>query len=257
MKKFLVGMLVAVVLLLGVGTLAAGYFGFVPGLSTAFGSDQPRDIGGEAYGPAELDTAHTLGAAVAAPVPPGQTPIQMMQASGTNTLRATKFTPKVTSAMLNEHFPIKKATIKFNPDKSVEMSGLIQKSRIDQFAVLTAMPPEHVSYIKRLMIFSETIAFYWKFRGAVVNSKVTLDVDKAELGRFPVTGQMQDNKSFLQTYLEDRSASIPGHRIENLNFDNGVMTVDGTVPKRFPLEGIEERLATPAPSPSVAASPTR
>jgi hypothetical protein len=136
------------------------------------------------------------------------------------------------------------------------MSGLIQKSRLDQFAVLTAMPPEHVTYLKRFMILSDTIAFYWKFRGAVVNSRVSLDVEKAELGRFPVTGQMQDNKSFLQTYLEDRSAAIPGHHIENLSFDNGVMTVDGTVPKKFPLEGIEERLATPVPSPSVAPSPS-
>jgi hypothetical protein len=270
MKKFLMGLLAAMVLVIVAATIAAGYFGFVPGLSSAFGSDKPRDIGGETYGQAELDTAHSLGAAVAAPLPPGQTPQQMMQAGGTNTLKGTTFTPRVTSAMLNEHFPIKQATIKFNSDKTVEMSGLIQKSRIDRFAVLTAMPPEHVNFIKRFMIFTETIPFYWKFRGFVRNYKVSLDVDQAEVGRLPVTGQMKDQKSFLQTYLEERSASIPGHKIENLTFEDGVMKVDGTVPKVFPLEGLDlgqgtgttttatpTTAATPTAQPSVASSPTR
>lgn len=184
---------IAVVVLIPVLILA--WLGFVPGVSSLLGSNQPKDLGVQ-YTPSDEQNVESksgirfedISAAPDHPTKPGK---KLIFADPKPI--AARFSQEELSALLNSAslawLPLKEVQVKLS-DRTVEISGLLSSERLPGFLKMAASLGLKESDLARIGGYAEKLAdqvpVYIKAEGGVEKSELHLDLQQFAVGRLNV-----------------------------------------------------------------------
>lgn len=195
-------LLVAVGLILGLG-----YLGFIPGLSSLFGSDKPRDLG-VIYTEADRLSGRAKSQMEYVSLANADTTPGGFQTLGSRPVTAELTSAEITAIMNNKpwkYYPYKNVQLKFNADGSAEISGVLIKERVAEYGASFGAPKEAIVFVNKFLP-SEPV-FYLKGRAALTENKVSLfEPQVFEIGRFPMPLQAflsLGNSLVKETYAVD------------------------------------------------------
>jgi hypothetical protein len=237
--KVLFGCLMGVIAVVLVIVLVAGYFGLLPVVSSLFGSDKPRDLG-VTYTQADFSSAHTKSGIQRVDLPASTPPEKSLAYSGQHTVNLNLSQQEVT-ALLNltpwEYWPYREVEVRFNPDGSAELSGIVQMDKMKDYALARGLSASDIGIVmdkvNTFAIVQKDMPFYLKGTGSVVNGVVSFHADKLELGRISIpTDQVNGREAELTQALNEAIARIPGFTCKNFSVSNGQIHFDGTVPNQ-------------------------
>jgi hypothetical protein len=241
--------------------LILGYFGFVPGLSNLFGSNKPRDLGTR-WTEADRVSGRTKTGVIYQALPAG-TPIQdAIQTSGSKPI-TTQFTATEMTAIFNnkpvKFWPFKDVQLKFNANGSGEISGVLLKSRIPDYAAYIGAPKEAVDLAMKFLPVDPV--FYVKGVATLSDNKVGLfEPQKFEIGRVSLPVNMflsfvppslvktsyavdvnglsnelsgvSDKRSLIINFINERLTHYSGFFANTAKFEENKLIFDGTLPEK-------------------------
>jgi hypothetical protein len=182
-KNFLI--LLVIVILIPV--IFLGFMGFVPGLSTILGTDKPRDLGIK-YTPEDLKSARAKSQIEYNVLPDSPDPLQTRKFSGKRDVTAEFTSAEITASLNNRPWklwPYKDIQIKFNADGSGEISGVVVKSKVPDYATVIGAPKEALSFVMNYLPANPV--FYVKMKATLENNKVgVFEPQNFEIGRIPM-----------------------------------------------------------------------
>jgi hypothetical protein len=234
--KVLLGFLLGILAVVFVLVLVAGYFGFVPGIAAVFGSDKPRDLG-VTYTQNDYQSARQKSNIKRVDLPPNTPPEQSLVCSGEHAANFNLTDNEVT-ALINEkswrYFPVHDGQVRFNADGTAEMSGILELDTLEGYARARGYSEEDfkvvTDWLGRFAMVQKDMPFFVKGTGSVGGS-IDFNILKLELGRFSVpVDQINGRKAELINLLEEGLGRIDGFSVNKLNFSNGQMHFEGTLP---------------------------
>ncbi|HNQ16490.1 MAG TPA: hypothetical protein PKJ26_01270 [Candidatus Woesebacteria bacterium] len=235
MKKIFL-FLFGITALIVVGTvLVLGYLGFVPVISSLFGSDKPRDLGvvatQENYDQ-YLAKADTTLKTLDAPVE-GKSIVY----SGSELL-TTSFSQEEVTGRLNlstwKYMPIDQVQVKFSPDGTVEVAGRLRMDRLDGFIAQVGGTQYSKADVEKgldyLGVLTVNPVVYGKGTGSVTNNQVTAQIDYLEVGRLPVPLDKIDASGTFVSVANHIINNVPGLDVQQADFTGGKLNFTGSVP---------------------------
>lgn len=229
------GIIIVLVAVIGAIVLAFGYLGFVPGVSSLFGSDKPRDLGIKATA-ADLQSANGKSGVKLVELPPSSTPVGSIRYSGQVPVD-NSFTDKELTALAGnskwKYNPFQDVQIKIGNDGTVEASGILKVDRLQGYAAATGVSSEVVNAVmdKLELLPNSSPPFYIRGEGSVTNNGVSEDIQQLEIGRVSVPSSLiSDNKGAITSFLNDKITKIPGLSVKSATLSNGSVKFDGTLP---------------------------
>jgi hypothetical protein len=236
MGSKLIGKLIFTLVTLAVVLVAVGgYFGFVPYVNKIFGSDKPRDLGIKFLPADTLKAQEKVGVKLVALSK--DTPVtESIKLKGKKPA-SYSMTSEEISALANyrpwKYYPLSDVQIKISSDNSVEVSGMLDTVKMISYAQAVGFDltkPRELMNNYHLTL--DKMPFYLKGTGSVTEGKVSLDIQKAEAGRFSLptevlTQAKQPVVSFLETFMT-KSAGFYAKRLE---LNSGKLIFEGTVPE--------------------------
>jgi len=230
MKKFFYTILFLAIIIV----LVLGYLGFVPGLSSIFGSDKPKDLGIVA-GEQDLASVQAKVNTQYATITSAD-PSTSYALSGSKQLDTT-FTDKELTALMAQHekmwkyYPISSAQVRFNADGTAELSGILRTDRIYGYAAATGIPAEQVkSWLDKVKILVANPPIYLKGRVEVNNGVMSGELSELQIGRLSIPSNLYDGRqSELLSFAQNRLDKA-GVNIETVNFQVGQANFKGMVP---------------------------
>jgi hypothetical protein len=225
----LLGLVVGVVLVLG-------YLGFVPGLSTLFGSDKPRDLGVE-NDPVVLAQVLSDTKVEMAQLEPGLEGSSGVAFEGQVEIKQAFDSKELTAIMTNckwRYCMMSEPQVRVNADGSVEVSGLVHFDRIDGYAARFDMPVDRLNEaLDALKLAPSTMPIYVKGRPSATGDQVGLNIEKIELGRLPAPqDQVEKYAGEIDNFVESQLAQVPGFSMNSVSVAEGELTFDGTHPAK-------------------------
>jgi hypothetical protein len=256
MKKFLIFVLILFLIILGI----FAYLGYVPGLSSVFGSDKPKDLGIK-YTQADLASARAKSQIVYEALPAGTPDELSLQRSGTRPISAT-FTSAEASALMNDrpfkYWPYKEVQVKFNADGSAEISGKLIKDRLPGYCAAIGMPKEVAAAAMKFLPADPV--FYVKGKAALADNQVSVfDPQALEIGRMPIPlgpilssglkfinevyaapaesltselSKASNKREWIINYINQRIASIKGFYAKEAKFGDNELIFDGNLSEK-------------------------
>jgi hypothetical protein len=235
MKKLFLFLLGVVVLLSVVAVLTLGYFGFVPVISSLFGSDKPRDLGvvatQENYDQ-YLTKAGTTMKTLDAPVES-----KTIVYSGSEPV-STSFSQEEVMGRLNfsqwAYMPIDQVQVKFSPDGTVEVAGRLRMDRLDGFISQVGGTQYSKADVEKglgyLGVITVNPVVYGKGTGSVTNNQVTAQIDYLEVGRLPVPLEKIDADGTFVGVANQIISNVPGLDVKQADFIGGKLNFSGSAP---------------------------
>jgi hypothetical protein len=231
---------VFVLIILLVGTL--GYFGFIPVLSSVFGSDKPRDLGVKYTEKQYLDYTEKAATQITT-TNEAVSPENSLTYSGTKDLKQG-FTQEEISARLNyskwKYMPVKNVQIKIDQDGSVEFSGIVVYDRLGGFIeregagqYSKADIDKGLNYIK---LIGRDFPVYAKFKASINNNQLTENIQTIEVGRFSIPLKTVNADSVVVSVSQSIMGKVPGFYAKSVSFENGKMNFEGNVPEKEIVE---------------------
>jgi hypothetical protein len=231
-KKFLLGLLIGVIVILVILVGVGGYLGVVPGVSNLFGANKPKDLG-VTFTAQDLKDAETKAGAQIVTLAPDLPPTQSLTFSGQKNT-STFFTQDEINAWMNNSwaYALLGCQLKINADGTAEFSGVLHTDHIKAFEEAMGISANDMSVIDKYVRFIKgNPAIYIKGTGSVVNGQIHLDIQKMRVGNLWVpSGIITSNESSLISFMQNMIYHVPGFSIKNASFSNGGILFDGTVP---------------------------
>jgi hypothetical protein len=227
LKNLVIGLLVLIAILI----LVAGYFGLVPGVSTLFGADKPRDLG-----IVTSDTISNEAMSKVASVRDGNpASAEKITYQGSHPVNISLSSEEISSLYA-------KGTWKYNPiagnfqvkihsDGTVEASGMLDRARLDGYLASKGFS-DLQSYTKTLAVLPAKVPFYVEGSLTVSNNKVAMNVTSAQVGRLPLPTDAASTQA-AESVIERGIAKIPGFSVTSLDFKDGKMNFNGTFPSKM------------------------
>jgi hypothetical protein len=230
--------LIIVLVIILSSVLVMGYLGFVPGLSAVMGSNKPRDLGVK-YTQADLNSLMAKNGIQDAALPDTNNPAGSLVYSGSKAVKADFTQAELTARMAdNEKIkfnPVSDTQLKINPDGTAEVSGIMDLNMVGDGATAFGMAKEDfekiMPYLDQAKALNSKPAFYAKGKVSVVNNQLSMDLDKAEIGRMPLPLD-QIPMDTVTSEFEDLMGNVEGLNIKSLQFEDGKMSFDGTLPAK-------------------------
>lgn len=230
MKKII--LFFVIVLLLAVGTLT--YLGLVPQLSKYV--VKPKDLGITAD-PTFITTyepkIHFRNELPSGVVPTGREGVF----SGTTKVDE-KLTSVEASSILSEwkhrspSLPIRDVQVRFNPDGSSEISGILEIDTAVSLAKNLGYSDEDIDTAKSYAKYvSGDLPFYVKGTAGVKNNQVTISPSSFELGRVGIPSSITGPAAkAVEDVIERRLRQVGGIDIQSIEIDSGSLHFAGTIP---------------------------
>ena len=227
LKNLVIGLLIVVAVLI----LVAGYFGLVPGVSTLFGADKPRDLG-----IVTTETASTDALAKIALARSGDaTSAEKVTYEGSHTVNVSLSSEEISSLYAKGtwkyNFIAGDFQVKIHPDGTVEASGMLDRARLDGYLTSKGLSDLR-SYTNTFAVLPAKVPFYVQGSLNVSNNKVALNVTSAQVGRLPLptdTASIQAAESVIERGIP----KVPGLSVTSLDFKGGKMNFNGTFPSKI------------------------
>jgi hypothetical protein len=232
--KFLKGLGITVAALIVVAVLVLGYFGFVPGVSNLFGSNQPRDLG-VTYSMADYNSAHAKNGTNHTIISGNPSPQDSIQFSGQHPVNTT-YTQSEFNALINyrqwAYYPLKECQLKINPDGSLEFSGVVDVSRVKGYMqALNVSESDLKTVTDYLKYIPGDAAVYASGKFEIIDGRiVNSDITEFKVGKLDITGQLQNNLPSLVDAVYSQMDAYPGFSVKTLTFHNGEVQFQGTLP---------------------------
>lgn len=222
--------------------LVGGYFGLIPGLSTVFGADKPRDLqvvaSEQALNSASDKTQVEVIAQTADNLAEGEASAsQTLRYEGSHPATMTLSSEELTSMAQNSRWqfnPFSQLQIRINPDGSGEASGYIDFAAAVNYVKAFGVSQADIdAALAKFPIPQTKFPFYLALTGEVSDNQISANVSKLELARIPVpTGivnqYLEPATSFVeQNYLNGQAVSV--NKLENRE---GQVYFDGTLPDK-------------------------
>ncbi|HLD11413.1 MAG TPA: hypothetical protein VJB91_00695 [Patescibacteria group bacterium] len=261
MKKIFKFLCILLILFLFVAVLLLGYLGFIPGLSSLFGSNKPRDLG-VAYSQAEFNSARAK-SQIEYDVLPSTTPAEeSLQTSGSRDVK-TEFSSAEITALMNDrpwrYWPYKDVQVKFHADGSGEISGVLIKERLPGYGAKIAAPKEAVDFAMKFL--PSDPVFYVKMKASLAENKVgVFDPQAFQIGRMPLPVDMflsyipkslvtevyaaqldemntelskvENKREKIIEYINQRLMTFPGFYARTARFEENKLIFEGTLPEK-------------------------
>lgn len=256
---FLKGVVVTLVIIAVVVVLGLGYLGFIPGVSSLFGADKPRDLG-VTYTAADLASAKAKSGRQVTELQPNLAPADSLKFSGTKPVDVS-LTQAEFNAYINdkwEYYPVTDVQVKISPDGVAEASGILRIDRFHGLAEALQVPQNVRDSVKDYIKYIPgNPAFYVKGKAEVINGQITtLDFPEVQIGKLNIaqTGipglkisSLFGEPSLPQSTLLDLKQStidaiywfigrspgtsvVPGFSVKSFNFNGGKVNFNGTLP---------------------------
>ncbi len=254
MKKILIVIAVLIVLVLGL----LAYLGYVPGLSSVFGADKPRDLGIK-YTQADFDSAFAKSQVVYEALPAGTPDELSLQRRGSRPVNIS-FTAAEATSLMNDrpfkYWPYKQVQLKFNADGSAEISGVLVKERVSGYCAAIGIPKAVAEAVVKFL--PNNPVFYVKGKGELVDNMVTgFEPQALEVGRMPLPlgmilafngfdnqavyaadanitellSKATNKRQIIIDYINRRLASITGFYAKNAKFEENKLIFEGSLPE--------------------------
>jgi hypothetical protein len=237
MKKILIGLGLALLVILLVVVLVLGWFGFIPGLSTALGAHTPVDFGITYTEADRLAALEQVGVEVKEMKNTDVAPAESIRFEG-ETKASTSFSSQQLTALEDgcrwKYCFMNNAQIRVNDDGSMELAGVLQLELVEGYALGLGYAPEDVAtameYARK--IFPSAPAIYLKGDNpTVTNNVVELNLVSAKIGRFSVPASyVAQTNDLLNGLAEDHLEMIPGFSITSASVKDGAVQFNGTYP---------------------------
>jgi hypothetical protein len=241
MKKFLLGLLIFIVVILVVAVAVGGYLGIVPGVSSLFGANKPKNLG-VTFTSQDLTSAEVKAGTKIVTLAPNLPPSQSISFSGQKNVNTT-FTQGEFNAWMNNSWDdaLLGCQLKINSDGTAEFSGVLHTDRIQAFETALGISATDMSVVNKYVRFIKgNPAIYIKGTGSVVNGQINLDVQQMKVGNLSVPASIiQDNEGSLISLMQNMIDKIPGLSIKNASFVNGQVHFEGTLPAIASVSPIE------------------
>jgi len=234
MKRFLLFILLLLIIIV----IVMAYLGFIPVLSEMMGSTKPRDLGVHPA-PADLVSAQAKLKGVRFEYPlAASVQKHPTTASGSVDLNIVLTAEEITALIQSGKYrtwPFRGVQVRINPDGSAEAAGMLILSKVGAYAQVAGADAGMVLDALNSWKIMQDVPFYVAGKGSVTNGKVTLDVQKAELGRLAAPEALiASNKPQVIAFLERGIANAQGVRIKSLRVDSGKVVFNGSLPNYSP-----------------------
>lgn len=181
-------MLVLLLLLVvGVPLILLSFLGIIPGTSSLFGADQPRDLGIK-YTAADLGAIRAKSGIQYLVLPTGSDSSKTREFAGARAVKAEFNSAEITATLNNQpwrDWPYREVQVKFNADGSGEISGVLLKEKLTGYAAAIGLPPEALDLA--LKVLPAKTAFYVKMKASLADNKVALfEPEALVIGRVPL-----------------------------------------------------------------------
>ena len=231
LSKFI---LFLIILLVVVPVLVLGYLGFIPQISSYFGSDKPRDLG-VTFTEADRAAAYINNGVESVPITITPDNPRGLSYTGLKEVR-TSFSSAEITALINSNrwvnYPISSIQIKINPDGTGEASGVLDIPKILFWVSFTHSVKEIETKIKEYHIGFNP-PFYLKGSVSVTDNKVTLTPQMIQVGRLTIPQKIiADNIPAVSSFIETRLNAVPNLQIRSFNLNGGKVNFDATVPEK-------------------------
>lgn len=238
--KILKGLLVFFLAVVVAIVLILGYLGFVPGVSSIFGSDKPRDLGVK-YTQADYDSGGLKNKITYAAVDSAPDARSSIKFEGGHQVSNSWTSEEVTSRIdMNAnwaYYPVKDVQLKFNEDGSVDAAGIVYVDRLKGYAEATKVPEDTIQAISKVFeqykIPTGPVPVYMKLNLTIKDDNVDVLMPKLEVGRLPVPRSLyapvkQAFEDFARQQL--MGGGYGSFYIKSLDFKNGKLNFVGTLP---------------------------
>ena len=232
MKAFIGFLLVLIIVVVGLG----GYLGFIPGVSTIFGSDKPRDLGVKVT-LEDSKKAQEMTGVILAELP-SDTPVsQSIKFEGKKDVKVS-FDNVSGSAIMNnrpwKYYPFYDVQVKIHPDGTIESSGMINMDKVFQYTESLGFATADVEKaMNDYKIPKMNLPYYIKGKGEVINNKVTLDVETVQAGRLSIPSSIiSENQHRAIDVVETAINRLDGFYAKSLKVEDGKVVFDGTMAEK-------------------------
>lgn len=227
------------------GILILGYLGFIPILSDVMGVGKPKDLGVK-YSQKEYQTFadKTNGDVIEIKkdVPPNQSIVY----EGKKDIKDS-FSQEELSGRLNyakwKYMPVGNTQIRINDDGTVEFSANVLMSRLPGFIAREGMGQYTIEDVTKGLEFINMIKVnppvYTKFTANVVDNKLSLNIQKIEVGKFNVPlGKIGANQVAAAVF-NNIISKAPGFYGKSVTFSHGQMIFEGSIPAKETVEVVQ------------------
>lgn len=229
-----------ILIILAIGVL--GYFGFVPVLSSLFGSDKPKDLGVK-YSKAQYADYVAKAKTEVISTRENLLPENSITYTGKTDVKQS-FTQEEISSRLNyavwKYMPVKNVQLKINVDGSVEFSAIVAYDRLNGFIERVGAGQYSKADVDKglgyLKLMGRDFPIYAKFKASMNNNQLTENTDVIEVGRFSIPLKSLDADNVIISVSQGIMSKVPNFYAKSVNFENGKMNFDGTVPEKSVVE---------------------
>lgn len=217
---------------------ALAYFGFVPYISTFFGSTTPINLGIN-YSQKDYDNFVTKAKTELTFVDQNPLPDKSVSFTGKIKLEDS-FSAEDVSSRINyakwKYMPVSNVQLRINKDNTVEFSANLLTNRLEGFAKEFAGTNYTNQQIETALNFIQKIApnppVYAKFTASVINNRSSVAVASLQIGRFNVPLEKFGGNAAVMMVVDKIIQSVPGFYAETATFANGTLNFKGTVPQK-------------------------
>lgn len=238
MKKFFLVLLVVVLLIILGGVLYIGYLGFIPGLSSLFGSDKPRDLGVKFTTEDYQKTIEKTGLQVLTETKTSEAmaPKDTMVLAGSHEVK-TSFSGVDLTALITSHqdnwiyYPVSDVQVQIDNDGVTQISGMLKVDRLAGYAEATGANSGAIEAVKsKFNLLPSSIPFYISAKASATNGIASVNFSEVELGRMDVPKSLiDDHQADISNFFTQQINAFPGFACKSVIFTNGNLEFDGTV----------------------------
>lgn len=232
MKKILV--IFTIIILIPI--IVLGYLGVMPGISSAFGTNKPKNLGVN-YSQQDLDSGNQKTQVEIASLPQSNSISESLIYQGQHQVEMTLSSQEITAMANNSKWkynPLSQVQVKINNDGSAEASGYIDFQTAKSYALSFGVSATDIEKaLEKFPIPQTKFAFYVKGKGSVNNDQIKLDIDQLKLANIPVPSNIVNQYlAPALNFVESKYLSNDSVDIEKLENQNGQAYFKGTLPDK-------------------------
>jgi hypothetical protein len=223
--KFLKPIGVALLFLLTLYFVAGYFLGNLPVASRLLGTNKPKDLGVELSVSSAFEGLSNLNH------PTTNSELQAIVGNPAifTSVKGSLNNAQASSMITTTDFPIKLVQIKFNDAGKVETSGVIDIKGLQVMMREMGATNEAINTVMDYISNVDWMIYYISGEFNIVNNRVSMDIEKIELGRISVPDklreQLDDNMGSVENYISNALTS-QGFNIRELSISDGQVNLD-------------------------------
>jgi len=228
MKKLII--VVCILVFLGlVGLFIAGYFlGNVPVVSKLLGANKSVQLGVKI----STDSAYQGLKDLKMPTTAQELTAISKNQQTYKTVKTTLTQEEVSSLLALGNipdFPLKLTQVKFNPDGTIESSGVMDIAELKIFLKKNGIANDVIEQINNYVKVDGKVNYYAKGTCKIDNNKVTMNLSSVQIGKISLPDSLIGSSGQVGNYISN-SLVKEGYNVRKMAVSNGKLELDADRP---------------------------